>query len=97
MFESLKTKMEQSGRCSVHLDNGVKKIVKQERKVSVFVGDHKEIIVDKVISTVDGIALKSIIEESEGIEDKDSILESLGHCDYGAIASCNIIYKDEMS
>ena len=90
--------MEQSGRCQIHLSNGVTKIVKNEGdNMKVFTGDGNEVVVDKIISSIDGIALKSIIEESEGIEDKDRILESLSHCEYGDMASCNIIYKDEIS
>ena len=52
---------------------------------------------DKVISAIDGLALKTILENSEGIDDLEEILDSLSYCEYGDMASCNIIYTQEMS
>lgn len=53
--------------------------------------------VDKVVTAIDGVQLKSLMETSFGLHDQIDVLECLNECEYGDMASCNIVYKEEIS
>lgn len=52
---------------------------------------------DRILSAIDGASLAQILANSEGITDKEAIMHALDQCCYRHVASCNIIYGDEMA
>lgn len=97
VYESLKQKMESSGRCTFNVGQGVESLTVQQDKVHVKTasGETKEF--EKVLSCIDGLALKDIVEKSAGIQDSQEVLNTLNRCEYGDMASCNIVYDEEIS
>jgi len=89
--------MESLGRCTFNVGQGVESLKVEKDKVHVksASGETKEF--EKVLSCIDGLALKDIVEKSEGIEDSQEVLNTLNRCEYGDMASCNLVYDEEIS
>mmetsp|Transcript_4825 Transcript_4825/g.8279 ORF Transcript_4825/g.8279 Transcript_4825/m.8279 type:complete len:98 (+) Transcript_4825:928-1221(+) len=85
------------GRCQVHTDSVAKSIEMRGDKVLVNLENGRQEEGDKVMTAVDGLELKKIVEQSASIPDQSQILGALSFCAYRNLATCNLIYTPELS